>query len=215
MSTGPSSMADARPRDSAEEPRAAHDRIPGVSTVAVRLLAAALLLVSDLWSKSAVFGWLGGKPELMTRDLHGHPRYEILGDWFAFMLVWNPGMAWGFDKLPPWLLIGGRCAAVLFLIWLVIRTPARRRALAVALVLILAGAAGNLYDNLFEPPRSAGSGFGEVRDFIDVYFPIWDYHFPTFNVADSCISVGAVLLILLSFFSPKARAEPAPAETPS
>lgn len=191
---------------------AASDRPPGAGTVAARVVAVALLLASDLWSKKAVFTWLGGQPELLTRDVHGHQRYEILGDWFAFMLVWNPGMAWGFDKLPPWLLVGGRCAAVAFLTWLVIRTPARRRALAVALVLILAGAAGNLYDNLFQAPRSVASRFGEVRDFIDVYFPIWDYHFPTFNVADSCISVGAVLLILISFLAPS---KPAAGREPS
>jgi lipoprotein signal peptidase len=32
-----------------------------------------------------------------------------------------------------------------------------------------------------------------------VYFGVWNYHFPTFNVADSCITVGAVLLLLTSF----------------
>ena len=44
-----------------------------------------------------------------------------------------------------------------------------------------------------------GKPFYPVRDFIDVYFASWDWHFPTFNVADSCISVGAVLLLLSSF----------------
>ena len=39
-----------------------------------------------------------------------------------------------------------------------------------------------------------------MRDFIDVYFSRWDWHFPTFNVADSCITVGAVLLFVSSFF---------------
>ena len=67
-------------------------------------------------------------------------------------------------------------------------------------MLILSGALGNLYDNLFQPiPAAEGRPFGPVRDFIDVYFGIWDWHFPTFNVADSCISVGAVLLILSGF----------------
>jgi signal peptidase II len=56
---------------------------------------------------------------------------------------------------------------------------------------------GNLYDNLFMP--SGELPFGQVRDFIDVYFRVWDWHFPTFNVADSCISVGAVLLFLSSW----------------
>jgi signal peptidase II len=78
-----------------------------------------------------------------------------------------------------------------------------------ALVLILSGAAGNLYDNLFMAPRRPGARFGEVRDFLDVYFPVWDWHFPTFNVADACITVGAVLLIASSLLAPK------PSEGPS
>ena len=51
----------------------------------------------------------------------------------------------------------------------------------------------------------APSTYGSVRDFIDVYTPQWrdtlpwGSHFPTFNVADSCISVGAVLLLLTGF----------------
>jgi signal peptidase II len=188
---------------------------PGLPAVALRLAAVAALLVADLWSKSAVFAWLRAEPEILSRDAHGHQRYEIFGEWFAFMLIWNPGMAWGFDKLPPWLLVGGRCAAVAFLIWLVIRTPVSRRVLGVALVLILSGAAGNLYDNLFEPPRSEGATFGEVRDFIDVYFTRWDYHFPTFNVADACISVGAVLLILTSFLAPAPKPAATPAREPA
>jgi signal peptidase II len=51
--------------------------------------------------------------------------------------------------------------------------------------------------------------FGPVRDFIDVYFPVIDWHFPTFNFADSCITVGAIVL-LLSGLAPKRAAEPSP-----
>jgi signal peptidase II len=211
VSTSPAAGTDAPGTDESVRARAPEldgaDGPPGGRSVALRLATVVALLAADLWSKSAVFAWLGSQPGILVRDSHGHPRYEIAGDWLAFMLVWNPGMAWGFDKLPPWLLVGGRCAAVVFLLWLVIRTPAARRALTVALVLILAGAAGNLYDNLFEPPRVEGATFGEVRDFIDVYFPWWDYHFPTFNIADACISVGAAVLILTSFVAPS---RPAP-----
>jgi len=60
--------------------------------------------------------------------------------------------------------------------------------LTVALSLITGGAAGNLIDRV---------RFGEVVDFLDVY--IGSYHWPAFNVADSAISVGAVLLIVELF----------------
>lgn len=181
------------------------DRVPLASAVS-RMFVAAALIVADLWSKAAVFAWLSPRPEGVGRyDSHGHWRHEIFGDWFAFYLTTNPGMAWGL-KLPPWLLVSGRCVAVLFLAWLVVSTPRERRMLAASLTLIFAGAAGNLYDNLFVPPFE-GAQFGEVRDFIDVYFAAWDWHFPTFNVADACISVGALLLLASSFLTGERPAE--------
>lgn len=180
----------------AQAPAAGHECV-APKTLITRLSVVIALVVADLWSKSAVFAWLADQPDA-TCHYHRTPRRELIGDWLAFMLSWNPGMAWGFDKLPPWLLVGGRVIAVCFLAWLVARTPSTRRLLTIALVLILAGALGNLYDNFFEP-RKLDATFGEVRDFIDVYFTTWDWHFPTFNVADSCISVGAVLLFASSF----------------
>jgi signal peptidase II len=180
----------------AAEAHPAHERVPATS-LAARAAVVVALVVADLWSKSAVFAWLASGVPFAECHRHGTPRYTIFGDWFAFMLSRNPGMAWGFNKLPPWLLVGGRIAAVAFLAWLVARTPKTRRVLVVALVLVLAGAVGNLYDNLFLARE--GETFGQVRDFVDVYFTAWDWHFPTFNVADSCISVGAVLLFVSSF----------------
>jgi len=175
---------------------------PPLRALAWRAGAVALLLALDLWSKAAVFARLG--PPLrplpgaaVEYDAHGHPREPILGDWLAWMTSLNPGMAWGFDRLPTHVLVFGRCAAVLVLLWLVARNPLSRRTLTWALVLVLAGAMGNLYDNLFT--ASGERPFGMVRDFIDVYFAVWDWHFPTFNVADSCISVGAVLLFASSW----------------
>ncbi len=182
---------------------------PTGQQVSLRLALVALLVIADLWSKSAVFACLQSSPlpEGMGYDDHGHHRYKIFGEWFSFMLSWNPGMAWGFDKLPTWLLVGGRCGAVGFLLWLVVRASPAQRSTSSALEHILSGAAGNLYDNLFMAPRRVGARFGEVRDFLDVYFPFWDWHFPTFNVADACITVGAVLLIASSLFAPRPAAK--------
>ncbi|MGD2137932.1 MAG: signal peptidase II [Gammaproteobacteria bacterium] len=72
----------------------------------------------------------------------------------------------------------------LLLTWLR-RLSARETGTALALALILGGAAGNLIDRL---------AYGYVVDFIDLYYGDW--HWPTFNVADSAISVGAALLLL-------------------
>jgi len=163
-------------------------------------LAVVALIALDLWSKASVFEWLEADPFSLTRDSHGHQREPLVGAWLGFMRNENYGMAFGRGESMPYVLVFGRIAAVLLLGWLVVKAPPGRSVYLMALVLILSGAMGNLYDNLFKPIEPAeGRPFGPVRDFIDVYFGIWDWHFPTFNVADSCISVGAVLLILSGF----------------
>ena len=68
------------------------------------------------------------------------------------------------------------------------RLPPGNTGARVALVLILGGAAGNVIDR---------SVYGYVIDFIDVFYGSW--HWPTFNIADSAISVGAFLLLLDAF----------------
>jgi signal peptidase II len=87
---------------------------------------------------------------------------------------------------------------------LLARTPTGRGIFTTALVLVLGGALGNLYDNLFLNLPHEGRPFGPVRDFIDVYFRAFDWHFPTFNVADSCITVGAALLLLSGLLGDRA-----------
>ena len=67
---------------------------------------------------------------------------------------------------------------------------------------ILGGAIGNLIDRL---------RFGEVIDFLDVY--VENYHWPAFNVADSAITVGVIVLII--HFAFEKRTDPPAAETPS
>jgi lipoprotein signal peptidase len=148
-----------------------------------------VLVALDLWSKAAVFAWLEPlkRQSALVYDVHGHPRWPLAGEWLTFMLSLNPGAAFGQLESFP-------------------RSPAGRKVFNLALVLVLGGALGNLYDNLFLDLPHDGRPFGPVRDFIDVYFGVWDWHFPTFNVADSCISVGAVLLLVSSFGAERRRA---------
>lgn len=206
---------------SASMKKAGPDRHLGVSTEPINppacwrgplcfSIALALVLL-DLWSKSAVFDFLQTAELEVTSS--GYHRYPILGSWLAFMENLNYGAAFGQGASFPWLLVPLRAVALGVVSWLILRAPTAQRCYLVALVLILAGAAGNLYDNLFNgdlfvdgrPP------FGPVRDFIDVYFGIWDWHFPTFNVADSCITVGAVLLVFSGMGDNRAPdGEPAP-----
>jgi len=76
---------------------------------------------------------------------------------------------------------------ILLVVWLR-RLPAGQKWTALALALILGGAAGNLVDRVI---------YGHVIDFIDVFYNGW--HWPTFNIADSAITGGALLLLLEAF----------------
>ena len=71
------------------------------------------------------------------------------------------------------------------LVWWLRQLPRTDTWLAIALALVLGGALGNVWDRVY---------LGYVVDFIDVYYG--SHHWPAFNVADSAISVGAVMLLL-------------------
>lgn len=113
-----------------------------------------------------------------------HGPTSIIGTSVEFRLSRNPGSAFSlFQTLTPLL------AVVAVVIALMLVRAMRRtddRIVIVALALVLAGAFGNLADRLF---RSPGWLRGAVVDFIHVG------RFPTFNVADSAITIGAVLLV--------------------
>jgi signal peptidase II len=83
--------------------------------------------------------------------------------------------------------------STVLLVWLKRLQPGQRW-LAVALALVLGGALGNVWDRLY---------LGYVIDFIDVYYQQW--HWPAFNVADSAIFVGAVMLIIDSLRGDKQK----------
>jgi signal peptidase II len=101
----------------------------------------------------------------------------------AFSLLRGAGgwQRWLFSMLAAVVSIG-------IVIW-IRRLPAQARWSAAALALVLGGALGNLWDRLT---------YGHVVDFIDLHYGPW--HWPTFNFADSCISVGAVMLLAEMFF---------------
>ncbi|MGH2786226.1 MAG: signal peptidase II [Actinomycetota bacterium] len=100
----------------------------------------------------------------------------------------NPGAAFGIFQRAPVLFTVLAIAIVVFIVAIAPRT--RDILNAVALGLVLGGALGNLTDRLFRPP---GPFRGRVIDFID--FRVW----PTFNVADIAVVVGAGLLAIASF----------------
>ena len=111
-----------------------------------------------------------------------------------FTLMHNEGAAFSFlsdaGGWQRWFLSGlAIIVSVILIVWIKKLKP-EEKALAISLSLILGGAIGNVIDRLY---------LGYVVDFIDVYYN--DMHWPAFNIADSAISVGAVLMIILSFRS--------------
>jgi signal peptidase II len=114
------------------------------------------------------------------------------------VLVWNRGVSFGlFDdggSWTPWLLKLVALIIVAGLVWWLRRTDDRYQ--ATALGLIIGGAIGNVIDRLVH---------GAVVDFIDVHAA--GYHWPAFNVADSAICVGAVLLVFESLLAPGRKLE--------
>lgn len=125
---------------------------------------------------------------LVVADLEGKPPVHVLGDGVTFDVSRNSGAAFSFAPMAT-LLFTAIAVGVAVVIARTARTL-RSNLWAFALGLILAGAVGNLIDRLLRTP---GVGRGAVVDFIDVRY------FATFNVADSCITVGAVIAVLLSW----------------
>ena len=112
--------------------------------------------------------------------------HEVWGNTLRFTLVYNPGAAFGLNLGPQsrWIFAGLTLVALVILGRLYLSTRAGHVARTVALALVCAGAVGNLLDRM-------RSFFGVV-DFIDV--GVGDARWPTFNVADMAVSVGAALL---------------------
>ena len=131
---------------------------------------------------------------------------QVLGSFLVFTHQLNPAGAMSIRLGPPVFYMVVTVCVVIFLGWtLVSRPPAR--VTRWALLLVLVGAVGNLLDRI---------RLGAVVDFVDVEFfdfslPAIDFgpihvpgdtmtRWPVFNVADSCVTVGIVLLILATFF---------------
>ncbi len=107
---------------------------------------------------------------------------------FNVVRVHNTGAAFSFlagaSGWQRWFFVGLGTVAAIFIVWM-LRQHGGQRMFAWALSLILGGAVGNVIDRLLH---------GYVVDFIQVHYAGW--YFPSFNVADSAITVGAALLIL-------------------
>ena len=147
------------------------------------ILIAAVVILLDRLSKV----WI-------TNHIASGHNITVIPGVFRLSHVYNTGAAFSLfaESLSPHMvrnfLIGFSILAVIVVLGMIWRVGRAFSATGVALGLILGGAIGNLYDRI---------RFSYVVDFLEV--KIVHYHWPDFNVADSCIVVGACLLLLEIF----------------
>ena len=144
---------------------------------------ALVIVIVDQISKLAV-----------VNSLRIHESVPVIAGFFNLVHVRNRGMAFGFLNRPDinfgfYLLVAASFVAIVFLLIWFIKLKESDPLTVLALSLIMGGAVGNLIDRL---------RFREVVDFLDFY--VGDYHWPAFNVADSAITVGVILIGITIFF---------------
>lgn len=129
-------------------------------------------------------------------------RHEVIHNFIYLVHSRNPGMAFGAladsaSTMTRVILIAGSLAVIVVLAWLLVAGKTSSSVGNVGLALLLGGAAGNVADRIFH---------GAVTDFFEVW--LGSYHYPAFNVADSAITVGAVLMLVDVLFGRKQETPP-------
>lgn len=147
------------------------------------LLIALAIVIADQLTKTYI----------VERFAYG--QVQVVTSFFNLTRHHNPGAAFSFlagaSGWQRWFFTGIGVVAAIFIVWM-LRSHGQQRLFAWALTLILGGAVGNVVDRLIH---------GYVVDFLQLRFSLLEpiFHggyFPTFNIADSAITLGAVLLIL-------------------
>ena len=145
--------------------------------VIVWLLISVVIVALDLWTK-----------ELATASLSLYRPVE-LNSWLNMTLAHNYGAAFSFlseaGGWQRWLFTGLASVVTLVLIVWLLRLDVSEKLTAAALSMIIGGAIGNLVDRINN---------GYVVDFIDIYYR--NSHWPAFNLADSAITGGVILLLI-------------------
>jgi signal peptidase II len=135
-------------------------------------------------------------------SLAGRPPIRVIPGVLSLNYTTNSGGAFGLGRSAPWVFAGATIIVSLVIIWVSFRPM--RTSVAIALGLILGGAIGNVTDRIANGPGLRG----EVTDFID--FHVW----PVFNLADSAIVLGAIVLAFSSYGEQRGREESRSADGP-
>jgi signal peptidase II len=166
---------------------------------------ATLLIVADQVTKFLVkgFPFFG----LNYKGMQLGESFEVIGDFVKFTFVENPGMAFGisFGWGKIFLSLFSVLASIVLAI-IIKKISFAHTIIRIGSMLIFAGATGNLIDRCFygvifgENPLF----YGYVVDFIEVNIPdvnVFGYHYtswPVFNIADSCVFIGVILMMIFN-----------------
>lgn len=143
-----------------------------------------------LWLTLAVVALdRGTKAWFETQTAEGW-RHELVHKFIYLVHSRNPGIAFGVlsESSAPWIrhaLIAGSIILIAVLAWVFISSRTGGKFSATGLALLLGGATGNVTDRILH---------GAVTDFFEVWFGA--YRYPAFNVADSAIFIGAILILI-------------------
>ena len=126
-------------------------------------------------------------------------RHELIHNFIYLVHSKNPGIAFSIlaDSNSHWvryLLIAGSLVVIAIITWYLVAVDGVSSRAAAGLALLLGGATGNLTDRVLR---------GAVTDFFEVLFG--SYRYPAFNVADSAITIGAILILVDLLFSQPSR----------
>ena len=148
------------------------------------LFVSAILVLADQVSKTIV-----------VRTMSLYESVPVIENFFHFTYITNDGMAFGID-FPFGYFVFSVVSALLtiFLFWYLWSVRNDSLLIRLGLAMIIAGAVGNLIDRLM---------LGEVIDFLD--FMVGNFHWYVFNLADSYVTVGMVLILTDSIFLEKKR----------
>lgn len=139
---------------------------------------------------------------LISQNIALHSSRSVIPGFFNLTHIRNSGAIFGFfsqsdNQILYIFLTLISLAALGLVIYYFFKTPGKDRLMKISLAVILAGALGNLVDRVFR---------GYVIDFLDFYVKGW--HWPSFNVADASISVGAFFLIFILLFKRRPKCSP-------
>ncbi|GDX35515.1 hypothetical protein LBMAG18_00260 [Alphaproteobacteria bacterium] len=155
----------------------------------VGIVIAVIICSLDLYTKKYIFNLIDNYTNLNSLTKQNYPEIKVF-EFFSLVKVWNTGVSFGmFSKIENSEIIfviiqGGIGLALMFWLYQV-----KKIYIAIALGLVIGGAFGNTVDRVMN---------GAVADFLDFY--LGSYHWPAFNLADSAIFIGIMVLIFDEFF---------------